>query len=84
MSLLLFCWWGFVFKSRTRDSRICYVGLPVGLSKTKCERYLAIPLLPTRPRLGGVCTALFLMLLIARYETLFSYSHWLVLLALSV
>ena len=37
-------------------------GLSVGLSvtKTKCEHFLATPLLPTRLRLGGVYTALFL------------------------
>ena len=49
------------FQSRTRDFRTCYVGLSVGRSatNTKCERFLAIPLLPTRPR-GGVNTALFI------------------------
>ena len=36
------------------------VGLSVGLwvTKTKSEHFLAIPLLPTRPQLGGVYTAL--------------------------
>ena len=53
---------GYNYESRTRDSRTCYVSLSVSpsVTKTKRELFLAIPLMPTRPRLGGVYTDLFI------------------------